>query len=303
MSNQLNKSTNNPEFPSDFDPLFYRDTYADLAFLDDSQISDHFEKHGKFEGRMASFPAARENFLGLIRTQKSILEIGPFCSPVVTGSNVRYFDVLDTECLIRRAKEIGYSSSRAPTISYVSATGDLSVVTDQFPCAISAHCIEHQPDLVHHLQQVSNLLDHEGYYFLIVPNKLYCFDHYIPESTLDNIVDAHLNRHQLHKLESVIEHRAFTTHNDARRHWRSDHADAGYQEGIPRRVERALAEFNAAPNKYIDVHAWQFTPSSFRCVVQGLYDSGYSPFEPTRVYNTPKDRNEFCAILQKRDII
>jgi hypothetical protein len=284
----------------EFDSAFYRQAYADLSTLGDAQLLNHFERHGQSEGRSASFHSKREGFLELVRSRRSVLEIGPFCNPAVRGPNVRYFDVLDTAALIERAKVIGYPADRTPDISYVSGTGDLSVVTDRFDSVMSSHCIEHQPDLVHHFNQVSEILLDEAYYFLIVPNKLYCFDHFIPESTIANIVAAHIGHHKCHTLESVIGHRALTTHNDHRRHWRGDHSDLGYTESIGRRVKLALVEFTANPGKYVDVHAWQFTPPTFRLVTQQLYDLGFSSLRPIRVYSTPKDRNEFCAILQKK---
>ena len=89
----------------------------------------------------------------------------------------------------------------------------------------SSHCIEHQPDLVRHLQEVANLLEPDGAYFLLIPNKLYCFDHFIAETSVADVMLAHHLGHRVHTLASVIEHRALTTHNDPSRHWLGDHAD------------------------------------------------------------------------------
>jgi SAM-dependent methyltransferase len=49
---------------------------------------------------------------------------------------------------------------------------------NHFQLIMSSHALEHQPDLVRHLQKVSRLLRKGGYYLAFVPNKRFCFDHY-----------------------------------------------------------------------------------------------------------------------------
>ena len=69
----------------------------------------------------------------------------------------------------------------------------------------------------------------------------------------------HERRH-VHALRSLIEHRALTTHNDGLRHWRGDHGTPS--ENVGSRFRKAVQEFEGAGLKYIDVHAWYFTPDS-----------------------------------------
>jgi hypothetical protein len=247
------------------------------------------------------YPATRENFIELIEKQSTVLEIGPFYNPITSRSNALYFDVLDYDGLKSRAEKLGYPVERIPTIDYVSSTGDLSIVDRLFSAAVSSHCIEHQPDLIKHLQQVGDIIEEGGYYFAIIPDKRYCFDHFIAESTVARVIETHAEEPRVHRLGSVIEHRALITHNDRGRHWRGDHSDSGYSSSVVGRIAAALREFELSRGSYIDVHAWQFTPNGFRDIVQKLYDLKCSPLRPLRVYNTPHGRFEFCAILQKAD--
>ncbi|NTG51399.1 hypothetical protein G6M04_28765 [Agrobacterium rhizogenes] len=240
----------------------------------------------------------REHFVPLINLDLPTLEIGPFCAPVVSGSKVRYFDVMDQAALKQRAVSLK-KSTEPPAIDYVSPLGDLSIINERFSNIVSAHCIEHQPDLVAHLQSISNLLYEDGAYFLIIPDKRYCFDHFIPESSYADVVCAHQERRKVHSLASVLEHYTLTTHNDPVRHWVGDHKNHGYDEGILAKASSALKKFEEANGGYIDVHAWQFTPASFREVTQKLYDLGLTRLIPERVYETPRKRLEFTAILRK----
>jgi hypothetical protein len=284
--------------PPEFDPVFYRHSYADLAAMSDTQLKNHYFSYGIKEGRVASSAGTRQNFLGLVPLTASVLEIGPFCNPSLIGNPVRYFDVLDKAGLISRAQSIGVDHHRVPNIDYVSPTGDLSVVSETFDSVLSSHCIEHQPDLIRHLNDVANLLYRNGLYFLLIPDKRYCFDHFIRESTIADVIDAHFSGRTRHTLKSVIEHRALTTHNDPIRHWRADHGTPFATEGI-QRLRDAIEEFNSKQDGYIDVHAWQFTPESFRSIIEHIGRLGVAPIHPLRIYQTPFGSNEFYAILRR----
>jgi hypothetical protein len=237
----------------------------------------------------------REEFTKEAQSEESILEIGPFFAPCIRGDNVRYFDVLDTAGLIRRAQKVGRDVRGVPNIDFVSENGDLSVIDRKFHAAISSHCIEHQPDLIRHLRQVQDILLPGGKYYLIVPDKRYCFDHFIPESTLDEVIDA--QGRTTHPLMKVIEHRALTTHNDPLRHWSGDHLRPDYHSSILHRTKAAIAEFEAAQGRYVDVHSWQFTPSVFTILIDSLRSRGLVELTVASVNETPYGRQEFTAVL------
>lgn len=170
------------------------------------------------------------------------------------------------------------------------------MVDATFDCALSSHCIEHQPDLIAHLQQVARILRPGGRYFLLVPDKRYCFDALIAPSTVADVLDAHHAGRRTHSLRSVIEHRALTTHGDCARHWQGDH---GLLDGEGAgRVLAALAEFEAANGGYVDVHAWYFTPRTLCSIVGTLREAGFIPFEVERLYPTRAISIEFWAVLR-----
>jgi SAM-dependent methyltransferase len=238
----------------------------------------------------------KPGLLSLIEPSDSVLEIGPFTNPAITDvPKIKYFDVMDKAGLIDRAKAIGYPFERAVTIDYVSPTADLSVITETFDIVFSSHCIEHQPDLIGHLAHISRILKRGGAYLLVIPDRRYCFDHFIPDTTFEKVTAA--KGRKVHTLESVIEHRAHTGHNDVARHWAGDHGRPAY-EGNPGLIDGAVAEFNAAQGGYIDVHAWQFTPASFGLLMRQLNEARLISLVPTAVYQTPHGYQEFCAILK-----
>ena len=243
--------------------------------------------------------ADRNAFVGLIPLTNSVLEIGPFAQPVLRGPHLRYVDVLSTEDLRKRARALGMDETKVPNIGWVSNGSDLSVVNDTFDAVVSSHAIEHQPDFVSHLNQVADLLKPNGSYYLLVPDHRYCFDHFLTPSTVAQVLGAHLENRTVHSLSSVVEHRALTTHNDPARHWAGDHGDPN--ENRTSRIASAIQEISDANGAYIDVHAWYFTPRSFREVITDLSATKHISFSVQRMFPTRPNSNEFWAILQKHD--
>jgi hypothetical protein len=228
----------------------------------------------------------------------SHLEVGPLNRPLLRGSNVKYFDLVSTFGLREKASNEGLDPTTIPNIDYYHQDGDLSVVKEQFDCVVSAHVIEHQPDLIRHLQQVSEILKIESAkYFLVIPDKRYCFDALIPETKIVEVIEAFENKQTKPSIYKVIEHRALTTHNDPVEHWVGNH-------GLPNinlksRWEAARQEFERSNGSYIDVHCWQFTPQSFASLINGLFELGYIDFVVDEIFDTPRNDLEFCAVLRK----
>jgi len=284
-------------FEPDFVAEHYRTRHPDLRRMSDIELKAHFDAYGRDEGRGASASAGRDPFVAAFAHARRALEIGPFANPMLTpGPNRIFVDVLDTEGLVARAKALGLDSAKVPPIDHALSAMDLSEVDGEFDLVASSHCIEHQPDLVAHVKAVERKLAADGVYALLVPDCRYCFDHFLPPSNIAEVLLAHRERRTRHTLAKVIEHRALTTHNDSRRHWAGDHGGDPLDIG---KVRAALAEYDASGGAYIDVHGWQFTPSSFRRLFNALADLGVTLLRPARVYDTLRDSNEFCAVLMR----
>jgi len=144
----------------------------------------------------------------------SILEIGPYYNPTFSGDNVRYFDVYDRDEILRRAREKGANERDVPAcIHFLSPTADLSIVSGTYDIIFASHCIEHQPDLISHLNQVSKLLSDGGVYIVRAPDKRYCFDYYSPPTELSDVIAAFEEKRTIHSLNSILRNRVYKTHN------------------------------------------------------------------------------------------
>jgi SAM-dependent methyltransferase len=281
--------------PPTIDPATYRATDPALADLDDEAVIAHYRAVGRDRGVVASQLALRENLLAFIEPDATVLEIGPFWNPLMRGPNVEYLDILDAPKLRERAIACGGNPAGVPEL--IHHVGGLDAVDRSYEVVLASHSIEHQPDLVRHLQHVERILQPKGAYFLIIPDKRFCFDHFVAESTIADVLEAYRANRKVHALKSVIEHRALTTHNVPLRHWQGDHGNPERQRAA--RVRAAIAEYDDANGSYIDVHAWYFTPPSFRSIINTLRELGMISFDVAGLYHPAYGRNEFCSILCK----
>jgi hypothetical protein len=235
-----------------------------------------------------------------------VLEISPWHNVRFVGDNVEYFDVMDRESLIEKAqgdpnlaelldsrKDIPFYGF--PYVHHVNQFGDLSQIDKKYNLVFSSHVVEHTLCLVRHLNQVYDLLNDNCYYILAIPDKRYCFDHYIPPSTLGNVLeDFHLRKGKEYSLKTMIHANLYTTHNDPAKHWRGDHGNIPLYSTPDIRIE----DFLGSPEGF-DFHNYQFTPSSFEEVVTSLKKYNYINFDVNEIKPTVTNSHEFSAVLKK----
>lgn len=245
-----------------------------------------------------ALPLTREAFFRRVDTRRS-LEIGPFDNPVLRGDGVRYFDILGTEELKDRSRRHGRATSDVPAIDYVSPTGDLGIVPDRFATILSSHCIEHQPDLVRHLRSVEALLEPGGRYYVICPDKRYCFDYFNGASSYDAVVAAFREGRTVHTPEMVRAHIENTTHNDSLKHWLGRHGRPIVEDDASVVAVADDSAARVAAGEYVDVHGWMFTPETFLSTLRRLIADGLVGLEIVSVTQTRFGAQEFFAELRK----
>lgn len=226
------------------------------------------------------------------------LEIGPFATPALYGSHVKYADILSREQLQQRAEMLEFDKEGVPEIHFVLEHGDLKGIDERFDLVFSSHCIEHQPNLIEHLRDVATLLTPRGKYALVIPDARFCFDAPLPLSCISEVLQAHHEDRRVHSMASFIQHYALTTHNVAQSHWAENIASGGRSWKMiePNRVKAAIESWDLSLS-YSDVHAWQFQPLSFSDIVGTLITLDLVPFKKMECFGTPSGQLEFMATL------
>lgn len=277
---------------------FYRNSQIAFNEFSDQQILEHYANFGYSEGRISSPQALRENFFN-IKNEK-VLEIGPFTNPICSGKNVKYFDVLSYSDLRNRAQNLKLNTNNIPYINFISKNGDLDSISETFDIIISSHNLEHQVNLIKHLNQASKLLNPGGSYKMIVPDCAYCFDANIYPSMISEVIMAYFEKKKNHSIDKIIEHRALTTSNDSLKHWEDKKLGLKRYELINvERIKFAIEEFRRANGNYIDVHSWQFRPHTLSDILISLIELKMINYKKVNCYGTVYGRNGFCIEILK----
>jgi hypothetical protein len=300
-------NSNLTELPSPFEWLIYvnHPSNGDLKGFTESEATHHYMTFGRDEGRIASQIDSRSAFLGIIPKDCPLLEIGPFCTPSFSPKNgpVRYLDVFSTTELRDIAAELSWGKpDEVPEVDYVwNGSRYSELINERYDVVFSSHNIEHQPCLVTHLQNIASIMRPGRRLFLIIPDRRYCFDYYLAESTIADVLDAFVACRSKHKPGSILEHRLLLTHNEPKGHWDGNHGPDTRRRLLDpaflKEVETSLLELPST-QEYIDTHAWHFTPDSFSYIVSFLKASGLVQFDIEGVYPTIRPTNEFFVVLR-----
>ena len=316
--------------PPEFDLEYYRRAYPELSTFADNLVTLHYKQYAVEQGHTTCNYDRREYLrkflLNAINKQGlATLEISPWTNPFLIGDSVKYFDAADSETLRKTTEATGKFAGKMPAkIDFVSPTGDLGVVDENFDIVFSSHVIEHTPDLVEHFKQVSRILNPGGVYVLIIPDKRYCFDYYNPESTLSEAIDAAVSKRKFPRLVDVINLGFVRTHNNPILHWHGNHGKRYGQRdkslavniGVEisgeffndevkdnrrEKLLRLIEKYSEASERgeYISTHNWRFTPENFRYIVDMLNDLKFIDLRLYRCCNTVWGRFEFIAVLEK----
>ena len=248
-------------------------------------------------------------FVNLVtnKKDKQFLEIGPWANPLGGVLNAKYFDRVDREAIVKAVRHENVlspgNSARVPLkIDYVSSTGDLSVIKDKFDHVFSRYNVEHQFDLVEHLNKVYDILNENGRYFAIIPDKRYMFDYFLPETLLSDVLHAHYVKKTKYSLRVWLQS-CERTHINPDLHWRGDHGPDLFD------LKTDFSCFDSLIKDYlanasrtiieVNSHQWLFQPRSFLYIVDSLNKMGLTKLKVDKMYCTRTNELHFYAILKR----
>jgi len=233
------------------------------------------------------------------------LEIGPSYSPVAPkrdGWNVVSIDHLDAGSLRAKYLAWGVDVTKIEEVDYLaSGDGIFSPIGEEekFDYIIASHVIEHMPDIVSFLADCEKLLKLNGVLSLAIPDKNRCFDYLKPLSTAGQIIQAFFEKRNRH-LPGVI----FDAHALHVKHkksgeilWFTDVTEDELSYVHTKLEAKKIMDDYVNSGKYMDVHAWQFTPKSFLEILDDLIAIGLTRMR--LVSSTETIGHEFFISLRK----
>jgi SAM-dependent methyltransferase len=242
----------------------------------------------------------KEKILHRIDPDGRGLEIGPSYSPIApkrAGFRVDILDHLDREGLVQKYRRLGVDVDQIEPVDHVwngEPYAELIGKTKHYDWIIASHVIEHTPDLIGFLDDCDRILKDTGALSLVIPDARYCFDYFRPPTGLSRIIDAHLNRHSMHTAGSVAEHFLNHVTCGGRVAW-NDETWGPFAFSHSLEEARGVVERAVRHQEYLDVHAWCFTPHSFRVILRDLFALGLVPFRELAFF--PTEGCEFYVTL------
>ena len=222
----------------------------------------------------------RDRLLSMIDLTGLGLEIGPGFNPLLPkseGYRVETLDHASQEDLRRKYQDAKVDLSRIEAVDYVSdGTSVLQAVgaPGRFRFIVASHVIEHTTDMLGFLRDCEALLEPGGVLALAIPDKRFSFDVLRPLSSTGDVIQAHLEGRTSHPPGRVFDEVAYSAVREGALSWIA--ADARPLTFFhPFERARELLDHVCRTSDFIDIHAWQFTPSSFRLIVEDLHQAQF----------------------------
>lgn len=240
-----------------------------------------------------------------IQADTVILEIGGGYNPrfkKVEYPNVFHLDHSNTDDLrVKYADDpaVRHLIGNIQPIDFVTNGGPIERVipTDlKFDLVFSSHVIEHQLDLISHLQSVENVLRSDGRAMFFIPDHRCCFDALRFPTVVGEVIQVHLAGAKVHQGKQILDHFSRTINvNPGRRVRRHDIRRSGFNHSIRQGFEHLQNSYSAG-QAYVDAHAWVFSPLSFRLLLTELNLLGYTCLRPASISRS--HGNQFCVVLR-----
>lgn len=240
-----------------------------------------------------------------------VLEISPLASPILPRnySGYRNVDVADRAGLLKKyAKHATVDKTliAEPTYVWTGQTYAQLVGEERFDLVVASHVVEHVPDIIGFLNDISDILTDDGELRLIFPDYRFCFDWNRQPTRFSEIMSAYHEKKKKPNFADVYDYYALVhshgVRNDPRAHWSTSPAMHGKQRfATPTREwhDKALKKMREAESVYIDVHVWRFTPALFTEYMHFATRIGILRAELMQVVETQTDDFEIFASFRK----
>lgn len=228
------------------------------------------------------------------------IEIGASYSPILPksqGYQVYVVDHTDSESLRSKYSEQGVDVSRIEEVDAIDDGGEFSeldATREGFDFIVASHVFEHLTDPIHFLQRCERALKPDGKLYLLIPDRRFCFDYFRPVTTSGQVLDAYLAERKTHSAGALFDHHAYNAIRNGSHVW-AEASGGDFKFGGT--VHAGYEVATRGMDDYIDCHAWVFTPSSFRLIIEDIKSLGMISMGETFFH--PSIGCEFFIVLSK----
>ena len=239
---------------------------------------------------------------GLSIEGKLGLEIGALSRPIIKVSEhkVIYADHANTEVL--REKYRNDPNIVIDDIVEVTAVLDNCTLEEavgtKVDYVVASHVVEHVPNLIGWLNELTAILNEDGEIRLIVPDKRFTFDYLRAKTRLVDVLYADLEKARWPQAHIAMDHILNRTTLDVGQAWRSEIDPWQLKRCHTLEDAQRLARQILDSGGYHDVHCWVFTPHSMAVLFVELIDHRLIELECVNFHDTAPDTFEFFVGLK-----
>ena len=238
------------------------------------------------------------------------IELGPLDRPIVgyADGDVRYVDFLDSATLRRRHAHSAIYRADQIHVDYVWRDRSLKEVlgpsfTPDY--IIASHVIEHAPDVLGWLKELTDVLSLSGQIRLAIPDKRFTFDFPRQPSSLAEVLAAFDTQARRPMPAAIFDFHLNYAKIPCQEAWLgTDVARSIEKQPLDLRLRRARQALADQGEEYHDIHCWVFTPKSFAMLCRDLCNLGLLDLACTCFGDTAFGTLEFfvsCQPIQDRD--
>jgi predicted SAM-dependent methyltransferase len=251
----------------------------------------------------------REFLLQRIDRSMNLVEIGPSHRPLAAKRDGWRTTVVDHDTragiVEKYANNPVVIADNIEEVDVVWSGGDLAAnfppaSLGTFDAILASHVLEHMPDPITFLQSAQRLLKPTGAVMLALPDKRYTFDFFGPLTATGDWLTAHGVTARTHSKRAAFNHVAYAVTNDGKITW--THEQKLDSLRFAHHLEQGAGHFDGNTDsgqgaKYIDYHAWRFTPSSFMLLILEISQIRDVDFHTAAC--TPAKGHEFFVVLRR----
>lgn len=220
------------------------------------------------------------------------LEVGPSHNPLVSkasGARIETVDHTDQAGLVKKyANDPNVDVTKIEPVDYVSDGRPISEVIKKskfYDYIIASHVIEHTTNPLGFFRDCYLLLKDSGVLVLAVPDRRYCFDFFRPRTSTGDVLQAFYENRSRHTIGAMFDHLAYVARRGGHIAWTPQH-DAKLEFIHSLDEASAYVAKHDPDGPYVDCHAWQFTPASFRLIINDLNAAGFLDLREHRFHET-----------------
>lgn len=243
------------------------------------------------------------------------LEIGPLASPRVRKEEgpVRYVDHASAaELKEKYATDLGMRDRLDEIVDVDYVLGQTTTISQAvakdapFDYVIASHVIEHIPDTIGWLEDLTHVLRVGGILSLVIPDKRYCFDINRSLTEISDLVDGNLRQLRQPSFRQAFDFysKAIGGTVDTAAVWAgtADYSLAVRQDfADPDAAALEACRHMLVSDEFVDVHCHVFTPELFLRLIEKLARLDLIDYEVAAFHPTELNDFEFYVSLRLLD--